>query len=139
MPDLSAWRKALAGQPIPLHENDPQEGYWRLRQRRSGAWLPVAIWREPDGALKALRDGEQAEAQELWTWCCRHPVAYEAYVAVAERGEPWSEAVPGGAGLGSHSASLADMASQPVVAEATGVPGADRTGGGAGATYPVPA
>ncbi|MFO1148312.1 MAG: hypothetical protein U1E62_08040 [Alsobacter sp.] len=93
MPDLSAWRKALAGQPIPLHENDPQEGFWRLRQRRDGAWLPVAIWREPDGELQALRDGEPADPQDLWTWCCRHPVSYEAYRAVAEDRQPWPEDV----------------------------------------------
>ena len=50
MPDLSTWRKALAGDPVPLHENDPQPGYWRMRQGRGGPFLPVAIWREPDGS-----------------------------------------------------------------------------------------
>ena len=50
MPDLSTWRKALAGEPVPLHENDPQPGYWRLRQGRGGPFLPVAIWCEPDGS-----------------------------------------------------------------------------------------
>ena len=98
MPDLSTWRKALAGEPIPLHENDPQPGYWRIRQGRGGPFLPVAIWREPDGALKALRDGAPADAQQLWTWCCRHPVPYETYVAVAERGEAWPDEVPAGPG-----------------------------------------
>ena len=103
MPDLSTWRKALAGEPVPLHENQPQPGYWRLRQGRGGPFLPVAIWREPDGALKALRDGAPADAQDLWTWCCRHPVPYETYVAVAERGEAWPDEVPAGPGHNSHS------------------------------------
>jgi hypothetical protein len=30
----------------------------------------------------------------VWTWCCRHPIPYETYVAVAERGEPWPDDVP---------------------------------------------
>lgn len=93
MPELSIWRKSLAGEPVALHENDPQEGYWRLRQKRAGHWIPVAIWRTPEGELQALRDGEVADAQDLWSWCCRYPIAYETYVAVAERREPWPEDV----------------------------------------------
>jgi hypothetical protein len=91
--DLSVWRAALTGEAAPLHENDPQPGYWRLRAARGGPWLPVAIWREPDGSLKALKAGRPAEAQDLWVWCCRNPIAYETYRAVAEEGLPWPDAV----------------------------------------------
>ena len=91
--DLTFWRSTLAGELNPIHENDPQSGYFRMRSPRGGRWLPVAIWRDSDGILKALRDGSQAHAQDLWTWCCRHPIPYEVYVSVAERGEPWPEDV----------------------------------------------
>jgi hypothetical protein len=33
------------------------------------------------------------DAFEFWTWCCRYPVDYEVYRAVAEEGKPWPEDV----------------------------------------------
>src|SRR4051812_17925341 len=92
------WRSALTGAAQPIHENDPQAGYYRVRAYRGGPWLPVAIWRETDGRLKALRDGSPVDPQDLWTWCCQHPVTYEAYLAVAEGGQPWPDEVPAGLG-----------------------------------------
>src|SRR5512141_1310070 len=91
---LTFWRGALLGTASPIHENDPQPGYYRMRSSRGGPWLPVAIWRDSDGSLKALRDGAPADAQDLWTWCCRYPVAYETYLAVAEHGKEWPDQVP---------------------------------------------
>src|SRR4051812_28349479 len=87
--DLAYWQNALAGSEQVVHENDPRPGYYRVRSYRGGPWLPVAIWQDSNGDLKAVRNGAEADAQDLWTWCCRHPVAYETYVAVAERGEAW--------------------------------------------------
>ena len=85
------WRNALMGQFGPIHENDPQCGYYRMRWRRSGEWIPVAIFREDDGEVLALCKGEMKDAFEVWTWCCRYPVDYEVYRAVAEEGKPWPE------------------------------------------------
>jgi len=31
------------------------------------------------------------DAFEVWTWCCRYPVDYDVYRAVAEEGKPWPE------------------------------------------------
>ena len=87
------WRNALMGQFGPIHENDPQCGYYRMRWRRGGEWIPVAIFREDDGEVLALCKGEMKDAFEVWTWCCRYPVDYEVYKAVAEEGEPWPEDV----------------------------------------------
>lgn len=88
---LTYWRQALLGVPTPIHENDPQPGYYRMRAGRGGPWQPVAIWRDSQGDLKALRAGLPADAQDLWTWCCRNPIPYETYVSVAERREPWPD------------------------------------------------
>ena len=85
------WHNALMGQFGPIHENDPQCGYYRMRWRRGGEWIPVAIFREDDGEVLALCKGEMKDAFEVWTWCCRYPVDYEVYRAVAEEGKPWPE------------------------------------------------
>ena len=90
------WHNALMGQFGPIHENDPQCGYYRMRWRRGGEWIPVAIFREDDGEVLALCKGEMKDAFEVWTWCCRYPVDYEVYRAVAEEGKPWPEDVLAG-------------------------------------------
>ena len=99
------WASALSGQFRPVHENDPQCGYYRMRRGRGGPWIPVAIWREAtvrdqnsgisdSGKLVCLVDGVERDPFEVWTWVCRYPVTYETYVAVAERGEAWPEDLP---------------------------------------------
>jgi len=87
------WHNALLGQFGPIHENDPQCGYYRMRWRRGGDWIPVAIFREEHGEVLALCKGEMKDAFAVWTWCCRYPVDYEVYKAVAEEGKPWPEDV----------------------------------------------
>ena len=89
----SYWHNALYGKFGPIHENDPQCGYYRMRRRRGGEWIPVAIFREDDGEVLALCKGEMKDAFEVWTWCCRYPVDYEVYRAVAEEGKHWPEDV----------------------------------------------
>jgi hypothetical protein len=91
----SWWRQALLGQFGPIHESDPQPGYYRIRKGRGGPWLPVAIWAEDEESKPVcLVDGVESDPFEVWTWVCRYPVPYETYVAVAERGEPWPEDLP---------------------------------------------
>jgi hypothetical protein len=87
------YQSALKGIFGPIHENDPQCGYYRMRWRRGGEWIPVAIFRADDGEVLALCKGEMKDAFEVWTWCCRYPVDYEVYRAVAEEGKPWPEDV----------------------------------------------
>lgn len=96
------WRNALSGSLGLIHENDPQPGYYRMRDGKGGAFVPVAIWHDGSG-LNALRRGRQVNPCSVWTWCCREPVAYETYVAVAERGEPWPDEAPA---IGHNSAAL---------------------------------
>lgn len=86
------WQAALAGDFGPIHESDPQAGYFR-RKLRDGGWSPVAIWREGD-ALICLDGGQPKEATEVWTWCCRTPITYELYEAVTDRGEGWPDLPP---------------------------------------------
>lgn len=87
------WRARLAGEELPIHEDQPESGYWRIINKKKGTILPVAIWRENGEVVCLVNDTIADDPTKVWTWCCRHPVAYETYVAVAERGEPWPDQV----------------------------------------------
>jgi hypothetical protein len=91
---LKFWNNALRGSFSPIHENDPQPGWYRMRDGRSGTFVPVVIMTDSQGAVQALKDGRPVDPSAVWTWCCRNPIPYETYVAVAEHGEPWPDEVP---------------------------------------------
>lgn len=84
------WRNACAGNLGPIHDNEPQCGFYRKRKFKDGPWQPVAIFPDPDtGEITALVDNRHiADAGEIWTWVAKHPVEHEVYEAVI-RGEPW--------------------------------------------------
>lgn len=91
------WRNALAGHFGPVHEGDPQPGFYRCRilPGKDSPWTPIAIWPLDDGSLTAMKHAfvvEQpliVDAGEIWTWCCDAPITEEAYRAVAENKLPW--------------------------------------------------
>jgi hypothetical protein len=73
------WIDALTGKFGPIHDGDPQQGYYRVR-RKDSPWEPVAIWQDEDsGTWLAYRDGKDVRAEDIWTWCCRNPISFEAY------------------------------------------------------------
>jgi len=72
------WRDALTGAFGPVHDSDPQPGFYRKRTVRGGPFVPVAIWDEL-GQMVALVDGKQADAEAIWSYVCQHPVTEEAY------------------------------------------------------------
>ena len=75
----SWWQAALAGNIGPIHDGDPQQGYYRVR-RKGEPWEPVAIWQdETTGAWLAYRGGREADAGAIWTWVCRNPISHDAY------------------------------------------------------------
>jgi hypothetical protein len=71
------WQDALAGNFGPIHDSDPQQGYYRTRFKDK-PWEPVAIWFE-NGEWHAMRGERAINAAEIWTFCCRNPISYEAY------------------------------------------------------------
>lgn len=107
------WQKALAnpsaiGTDLPVHENDPQPGYFRMRQGKdSKEFIPVAIYPGDDGVLRAnvgpWSGGEQRRPEDVWTWCCRNPVHFKAnpsvpaskvnFHEVAVEGKPWADSI----------------------------------------------
>lgn len=84
------WREALEGRFGPVHEGEPQAGYFRTR-RKGGPWEAVAIWAVGND-WHAVRDGKHADAKALWTYCCTRPITYELYQKIAA-GEPWPDDV----------------------------------------------
>ncbi|TBY90461.1 hypothetical protein E0H40_12795 [Rhizobium leguminosarum bv. viciae] len=82
------WQNALAGNIGPIHDGDPQQGYYRTRFKDK-PWEPVAIWFEGD-KWHAMRGDHQVDASDIWTWCCRNPITYEAYTKAIE-GAGWDD------------------------------------------------
>lgn len=93
------WQGALADpskigtEELPIHPGEYQLGYYRTR-RKNGPWEPVGIYPDENGVVVAFRGDRQVDdIPELFQWCCRHPVSYEAYIGALE-GENWPDDDP---------------------------------------------
>lgn len=105
--DYAYWRDALTGKFGPIHDGDPQPGFYRLR-RRGQVDQPVAIWRDSDGIYCAV-SGREDDASEIWTFVADKPITEAVYRAVVA-GEPWQDIAPSVAALtNSESADPADI------------------------------
>ncbi|SCB30615.1 hypothetical protein [Rhizobium lusitanum] len=90
----SWWSDALAGKIGPIHDGQPEWGFYRVRDGKNGPWVPVAIWQDEAGAFVATRNGtEVRHPEDIWTWCCRHPVTEEAFDS-ATAGNGWADDAP---------------------------------------------
>lgn len=96
------WQAALKGEFGPIHDGDPQQGYYRVRPK-DGQWEPVAIF-FPEGSdqVVAYRSGKEVEADRIWTWVCRNPITYEAYEK-AMAGDGFDDEPPAPRGIGDNS------------------------------------
>jgi hypothetical protein len=95
-PNYAFWQNALAGRPQPVHDGDPQPGFYYQR-RKDGPRLPVAIWFSDAGDPLALVgfDGtaKLGNAAEIWSWVCQYPVTEEIYRAAFAAGA-WPDDPP---------------------------------------------
>lgn len=78
--ELLAWhRAAMAGEAPPMHDGDPQVGWYRLQQVRNGPFDPVTIWCDQpvdpetgeltgDEVMRADVFGDPADAAAIWTY-----------------------------------------------------------------------
>ncbi|MHC2298189.1 hypothetical protein [Rhizobium mongolense] len=89
------WQAALKnpdaiGKTLPVHGDEPQQGYYRAKNKDK-SFDPVAIY-YPEGSseLVAYRNGREVRPDEIWTWCCRYPVSYAAYNAAMD-GKGWPD------------------------------------------------
>lgn len=77
------WQDALAGKVAPIHDSDPQTGYYRVRRKGRDGFSPVAYWKDStSGAQRCHMDGRDYDpdkAMEIWPYASKHPVTAEAY------------------------------------------------------------
>lgn len=88
----SWWERAVAGEAPPVHERDPQAGFFAVRKFRYGEWVqgpyvPARVWWEPgeidpdtgelltDERCRAEVDGKEVNPWNSWTWIARRPIA----------------------------------------------------------------
>lgn len=86
------WRRRMAGEVVPIHDGEPQAGFYRLKTK-DGNWQPVAYWFGKDGALRCRvggRDIDEQTASERWPWASKSPISHEVYKAVVS-GELWPD------------------------------------------------
>lgn len=93
------WRNALAGENQPVHEGDPQVGFYRKRNKPYNGKLraddPVAIYYDGNELIAlvgTVARNAVKDPAEIWTWVCQNPVAYEDYQAAFNNGS-WEQEI----------------------------------------------
>lgn len=113
-PAYNFWRARLAGDTSPATNEDPQCGFFRVRERKGGPFVPLAIfedgsriigWLGPNPTGRVLVD---EELNTRWAWCNTHAVTEVVYRAVAERGEGWPDQDASVAAMGHNSNAVSD-------------------------------
>lgn len=88
---FDTWRALLDRKTITLSDSEPASGYYRLR--RGGTWASVAIWRDNDGDLYAMRGVDYVDAGEVWPAAAKNPIPFEWYEAFLQ-GHGWPDDAP---------------------------------------------
>jgi len=86
------WRRRLAGEVIPIHDGEPQAGFYRLTSK-DGRSTPVAYWFTKEGALRCRignNDVDEQTANERWPWASKRPIGHDVYKSVIA-GNPWPD------------------------------------------------
>lgn len=86
------WQAALEGNVGPMHEGQPEQGYYRTRFK-GGQWEPVALWRNDDGCWLAQRGDRMVDPADAWNFCRTHPVTHEAWRKAMDGGG-WDDEPP---------------------------------------------
>jgi hypothetical protein len=75
------WRRRLKGEVIPIHDGEPQAGFYR------NGPSAVAYWFDKDGKIRCRVDNQnvaEQDAMERWPFASKKPVSHEAYTARIE-------------------------------------------------------
>jgi hypothetical protein len=91
MSNYDYWHDAMKGKFGPVHDSDPQCGFFRARNKGRPD-DPVAIWIDTSGGMLAFRRGAPVDPYEIWSWVCRAPIAEEVYRGVMAGGS-WPDAI----------------------------------------------
>lgn len=82
------WRRSIAGEMLPIHADQPQSGYYKMRKHKGGPWVPVAMWQK-DGSMIALKErrDNRVDPVEIWTYCAGNAVTKEAATLAFDTGQ----------------------------------------------------
>lgn len=84
------WQRAVAGEPVPIHEDEPQAGFFKARKFPYGQWpkgpaVPARIWWEGatdpetgellgDEICRCEIDGRRTDPWRVWPWLAQNPI-----------------------------------------------------------------
>ncbi len=77
--DYAFWRAALRGGRQPVHESNPQCGFYKRRIVKDGEWLPIAFWRNKDDQIVCCFEGKLVDPLQHWTFAAKYPVNEASY------------------------------------------------------------
>lgn len=85
------WRAAMAGKKPEIHEDRPQNGFFKMRDMKDGPWLPAIIFTGKTGAQVATvgfgQDRKMRDPLDIWTRCSKTPVSQADCRHAVENGE----------------------------------------------------
>jgi len=92
---LYAWhRAALTGKVVPIHEGEPQCGWFKTRMVKSGPFVPasITIQREVDENGELASDellvcevnGERRDPARAWLSICKNPISRAEYLELQD-------------------------------------------------------
>lgn len=88
------WRRRLAGEVIPIHDGEPQPGFYRVGTPDRQDFQPIAYWFASDGTLRCKLGPstmlELPRAHELWTFASKNPIPKKIYDRAC-MGVPWPD------------------------------------------------
>lgn len=77
------WADAIKGNSSPIHDGEPQCGYYRVKRKGHDIDSPVAYWFDTKtGEQRCHMDGadfDEQRALEIWPYASKKPVTEEAY------------------------------------------------------------
>jgi len=85
--DFDWWLKSIRGEKPPIHESEPQCGYFKVRDRRGlnkdlapikRPFVAAAIWKDGD-EFKAEVAGSPVHIDHAWPYLAKYPITYEDY------------------------------------------------------------
>jgi len=83
--EFSWWREAIKGNHGPVSADNPQCGYFKIRQRKDGPWSPVAIFHNADGLVCRVGN-EKRDPLDVWTYAANSPIAKDIAKTAFETG-----------------------------------------------------
>lgn len=89
------WRRRLAGEALPIHEDIIESGFWRAPVKRTKRMMAIAIWRDEQDLVQMTADEvpiPRERHHDVWTRCVKQPVSYEVYKTVVDGGR-WPDEI----------------------------------------------